>query len=337
MDVISPSATLIGTLVGQAWVESLSIQLTATDTGEPIEAVSVTTNISGQFQLTGITPGTYDIFIDGEQTLPILLENIEIVEGDNIYPIDPPPVKGDIDDNHVIDTDDVSILAIFMNQDKDFNPAADLNKSGAVEIADFALLQKNFLQRWPPVARAANRGIRSLATQQLTADVAFEDDVIHARAGHIMSIPVYIDPSGGEVSGVTTHFEYNPAELEVVDITLTSHMPQVFTNRVDAEEGRILVTGGNLFELQKERFLFMSLTVRLLEGVEETTITPLTDQFPNTNVVGPAGGILNNAQSVTVKPAKTVFLPLIGDGFTQEGYESLTETLSQLFLPIVTQ
>ncbi len=104
--------------------------------------LSGTTNGEGNFEITGVTPGTYTFRADAVGYLPAVCTGAPVVA-----PLtELAPVKllaGDVDGNGVIDiTDAVAIGTAFGNAAS--NPAADLNDDGAVNVLDLILLAVNF-------------------------------------------------------------------------------------------------------------------------------------------------------------------------------------------------
>jgi len=101
---------------------------------------AVTTDTSGNFNITGLTPGTYNILVKGAHTLANL-RSTTLVSGANAVSFGTLK-EGDANSDNCVTIADFSILA------SGFFPAyearADFNQDSYVNLADFALLRENF-------------------------------------------------------------------------------------------------------------------------------------------------------------------------------------------------
>lgn len=109
---------------------------------------SITTAIvdsAGNFELTGLTPGTYDIALKHPQYLQVL-ETVTLSEGGNNIDFGI-LLAGDVDNNNLVNLPDFSLLGTAFGTtsgDQDYNELADFTGDDIVNLADFSLLAGNF-------------------------------------------------------------------------------------------------------------------------------------------------------------------------------------------------
>lgn len=139
----TPSCTLRGTVTLQrpdkpapdpSWV----VQLTVTvGTSQYVTF----TDERGNFTLSGLTPGVYNIRVKGSHTLSNFRSNVTLNTGWN--EVDFGMLKeGDANNDNCVSIIDFSILANgFFPR---FDPRADFNHDGVVNIIDFSLFRGNF-------------------------------------------------------------------------------------------------------------------------------------------------------------------------------------------------
>ncbi len=102
---------------------------------------SVTTDQWGNFALSSLTSGTYDIRVKNNHTLRNVRSGVTLAAGTNTIHFGT-LVEGDANDDNYVNINDFSILSTG------FSPAydarADFNEDGVVNINDFSLLAANF-------------------------------------------------------------------------------------------------------------------------------------------------------------------------------------------------
>jgi hypothetical protein len=134
-------ATLQGTVTLQgrpdppaaAWVVALTVKIGDTN-------YAATTDSSGQFTISGLAPGTYDICVKNSHTLSARTTGVVLVAGTNVVNLGTLR-EGDANNNDFININDFSILAsVFLTSD----PQADFNQDGVVNLGDFVLLRDNY-------------------------------------------------------------------------------------------------------------------------------------------------------------------------------------------------
>jgi dienelactone hydrolase len=138
-----PACTLVGSVALQrpgrpAPDPSWSVLLTVTIGGQ---RYVVSTDTSGNFELAGLTPGTYDIHVKGTHTLANLRSSVTLLPGSNTAAFGTLR-EGDSNDDNCVAITDFSILASAFSPQ--YDPRADFNMDGYVSILDFSMLRENF-------------------------------------------------------------------------------------------------------------------------------------------------------------------------------------------------
>lgn len=107
----------------------------------------VTTDQSGQFELDGLTPGDYRLWVKGSHTLTVS-QAVTVIAGTNSVSVGTLR-EGDTDDNNLVNLTDFSLLATTFGKqtgDAGYDGRADFNGDEIVNLTDFSLLATNFGQ-----------------------------------------------------------------------------------------------------------------------------------------------------------------------------------------------
>jgi len=122
-----------------AWSVSLVFELWSGDQLVSGPA-TLTTDDSGEFVLSNLAPGLYDLRIKNSHTLANLKRAILLMPGLNAVSLGT-LLEGDANDDNVIDIVDFSLLrAVFGTG----NMSADFNQDGIVDVFDFSLFRSHF-------------------------------------------------------------------------------------------------------------------------------------------------------------------------------------------------
>lgn len=116
-------------------------------TNTVVNTITTTADANGDFAITGITPGTYDIAVKPTYFLQVM-ENVTLSAGSNSISFGM-CMGGDADDNNQIDLSDYSILSTaFYTQTADpgYAPGADFDGNGQIDLSDYSVLSTNFYQ-----------------------------------------------------------------------------------------------------------------------------------------------------------------------------------------------
>jgi hypothetical protein len=134
------------------------------------------------------------------------------------------------------------------------------------------------------------------------------------EVGDVVSLTLEIDPQGQPVNGAMVHLSFNPALIEVVEVNLTDYLPLVLEGPViDNQQGEVRFAAGILGQTISEPFTVATLSVKVKGETTGTTITPV-DLFTTTDVSGPPGSVLAEAQGITLRTTSgenSLYLPVI--------------------------
>jgi hypothetical protein len=328
--IITPAATLQGTVDLQgrpakpdpSWAIPLTVTLTPVGSS-PVQTFPTTTDTSGVFTLTVITPGQYDVRVKGNHTLRNLAQSVDLVSGDNAYFLGT-LLEGDVE---VATTFNQVVLADFGLFSGSFNKCAgeagfvanaDLDESGCVALPDFGLLSGNFNKEGDIIVTATpSASLTSLRATDGQALLAFNADELTVVADEVVSLRVEVDPRGAQVNGAMVHLHFDPTLVEVVDVRLTNQLPFVLAEPwIDNQQGVVRFGAGMLGQTISERFSVASLSVKVKATTAGTSITPVVDIFPASDVSGPEGSVLAETKGITLKTEAgtgtehTIFLPI---------------------------
>jgi pimeloyl-ACP methyl ester carboxylesterase len=115
------------------WVAALTVKIGSTN-------YAATTDSSGYFTITGLTPGTYDICVKSSHTLSTRTAGVVLVTGTNAVDLGTLR-EGDANNDDLVNISDFSILAsVFLTSDS----RADFNQDGIVNLGDFTLLRDHY-------------------------------------------------------------------------------------------------------------------------------------------------------------------------------------------------
>ncbi|MBC7947533.1 MAG: DUF4082 domain-containing protein [Chitinophagaceae bacterium] len=148
------TSTLIGQVALQGrpvapnarWVIPVKVELYATGSPTPIAVFNTNTNNSGQFVVTGIPIGTYNIRVKSPHTLARIKLNQTIVTGGNSIDFGT-LLEGDANDDNEVDLLDFGALLLSYNLvvgPPPYDARADFNADDEVDLLDFGLLLLNY-------------------------------------------------------------------------------------------------------------------------------------------------------------------------------------------------
>ena len=107
---------------------------------------SVTTDAEGNFEIPNLTPGNYDISVDGPRVLRNVSTNVTLSAPETT--VDFGELReGGVDDDGDVDMDDYDLLQTSfgeMTGDEGYNDNANFDRNNIVDITDFSLLRRNF-------------------------------------------------------------------------------------------------------------------------------------------------------------------------------------------------
>lgn len=122
------------------------VQLRNAGSTDPIHTVTLNLDNNGNYTLTDVPNGNYDLAFKGSHWLRKVARNI-LVNGANVSGVNVSLTNGDIDgDNEVALFDFGQLVSAFgsMPGDSNWNPDADLDGDNEVTLFDFGVLVRNF-------------------------------------------------------------------------------------------------------------------------------------------------------------------------------------------------
>jgi hypothetical protein len=151
IDVPQVTGDLNGTLTLQGRTDHsspLTVELFASgQTTTPAYTFTPSSDASGNFSVSGIAPGTYEVAVKADYYLQTV-ETITIATGANAGGFGE-QLAGDANDDNLVSLLDFSLLAAAFNSlapNAPYDIRADFNGDGLVNALDFSLLATNYLQ-----------------------------------------------------------------------------------------------------------------------------------------------------------------------------------------------
>ncbi|MCD4673626.1 MAG: hypothetical protein K8R77_13265, partial [Anaerolineaceae bacterium] len=130
------------------WVTTITIQLVSTTGIEPIEAetFNATTDTNGQFTLTDLVAGEYNLLVKPAGALQKTFQAVELQSGENLIDFGG-FVFGDANGDNFVNATDFSLLSAAYSAcqgDPQYNMAVNFNGDDCVTAADFSLLSVSY-------------------------------------------------------------------------------------------------------------------------------------------------------------------------------------------------
>ncbi|MEW5956201.1 MAG: choice-of-anchor Q domain-containing protein [Chloroflexota bacterium] len=331
--IITPGSALRGMVDMQGrrakpsppWAIPLTVWLTPPGVSAPAHTFNIVTNQNGEFilGLGDIVPGLYDIRLKGNHTLRNLVPNVNLVSDDNHYSFET-LLEGDVETvdtfNQILQPDADVLIGSFnrCQGETGFALNADLDESGCVLLPDFGLLSGNFGREGDVIITPTIALLSEvLQPSDSGALLTFNAEEMAVAVNEVVTLMVEIDPNGQPVNSGMVHLRFDPALVEVVDVTFTDHLPLVLAGpSVDNQQGEVLFAAGILGQTLTEKFPIAALSLKVKDVTAGTPITPI-DVFTTTDVSGPQGSVLVTVKGITLKAEapeqseNTIYLPVI--------------------------
>ncbi len=306
---INSSVTLEGRAAppNSQWITDVRISLTPTGEITPVYTSTLTTDMNGQFNLSGIIPGAYTARIKNRHTLQNILP-VTLQAGNNF--VDFGTLReGDANDDNFVGLVDFSILASTFNRCQGmvgYDNRPDFNQDHCVVLTDFSMLAKNF-------GAAGASDARQLASPNPTLPVnllivpAAQTTLI----GKIFTVTLQVQAGASQVDGAGAYLNFDPAVLHVVSLIPGSKLPLVLASSFDNAAGNVDFAAGNLTPPQPSGTIDLVTIIFSARAESNNTALQFNRALPRlTDVTLNGASILGNAVngSVTVKKSQ-IFLP----------------------------
>lgn len=319
----TPTATINGSVTLERGTKtppdpSFSVPLTVTlhtpGNPTPLYTYNPTTDQSGNFTITDIPPGSYDVRVKNRHTLQNVSRSdcpVTLVAGANAVNMGT-LWEGDAnDDNRVNSSDFIILRNTYLKQQGDpgYDGRADFNEDQRVNSSDFILLRNHYLQDGP---RVVNMGgcPGSLVVQSATTPVSTQGDgtitfvptETTVIAGQEFVLDISVDTGSQDAVAADVFVDFDPAYLEVTGIEDGSPL-QVIVKQYDNEAGSLKIGAVTLGEPANGGFTVarLHLRARAQTAVDGTVISFSRDE-PRRTVVKNASDedILATVESGTV-------------------------------------
>lgn len=306
---------------------SWSVPLTVMVGGTPH---AVTTDQSGNFTLSGLTPGTYDISVKNPHTLRNIKTGVTLAAG-TTHPLGfGTLLEGDASDDNCVNIIDFSILKTGFIPG--YDARADFNQDGYVNISDFSLLKLNFgLCGDVPVGGSgggapAQQAVRT-ETAAGTVQVSIKPVSSLVIEDQVFAVDIQVAADGQPVDGVEVHLDFDPLYLEVVNtdgdpagaIESGGALDVLLRNYANNVDGEIDFAAGT-FSTMPPSGSFALATIRfkaLRPTGENSTHLAFITQLPRkTDVTHAGGSVLAGTTSgsmtiSTVGRKYSIYLPFV--------------------------
>jgi hypothetical protein len=265
-----------------------SVPLTVTVGGVPYV---VTTDESGNFSVTGLLAGIYDISVKNAHTLSNVRYNYTLVNGVNTISMGEMK-EGDASGDDRVNSSDFLLLrsSYFKTVGQPgFVDGADFNEDDVVNSSDFLLLRTNYFQNGPivlsgqpPTASksssqaairpgvAAQSATSSLSMTQPSAralaavTIAISPQLTTVNVGDSFDLDVWIDAGAEEVAAADVYLDFDPNVLEVIEIRDGQGL-SIFARLHDNATGIVDIGAGNLGAPVTGSFVLATLHMRAKE------------------------------------------------------------------------
>ncbi|MBL7743632.1 MAG: DUF4082 domain-containing protein [Chitinophagaceae bacterium] len=151
-----PTTTITGTVTLQGrpaspnaqWIVPIKVELYVTGNSTPVATYNTTTDNTGQFTITGLPVGTFNVKVKSSHTLARVKTGQVLVTGGNAISFGT-LLEGDANNDNYVTAIDFSVLLNSYNKtigDPGYDARADFNNDGFVTAIDFSLLLANYNQ-----------------------------------------------------------------------------------------------------------------------------------------------------------------------------------------------
>jgi len=248
---------------GPTW----SVPLTVTVGGTPYAA---TTDQWGQFTVSGLAPGMYDITVKNSHTLSNIRRNYTLGVGANVVYMGELK-EGDASCDDRVDSSDFLLLrgSYFKSAGQPgFVDGADFNEDGTVNSSDFLLLRANYFESGPIALSGGQGAAKALTSQAPTTSavsIAIEPQSTAVDVGGRFNLDVWIDAGSAELAAADVYIDFDPSLLEVVQV-VGGPVLAMLAEQHDNSEGRVAIGAGTLGAPATGSFVLASLRFEVKAG-----------------------------------------------------------------------
>jgi hypothetical protein len=284
---------------------------------------SATTDQSGNFTVTGLTAGTYNIRVKNSHTLANLKSAVTLVPGTNSISFGT-LLEGDANDDNCVNITDFSVLrGGFV---PGYDARADFNQDGFVNITDFSLLKSNFATCGdiPVAGPPESAGAQEAGTAESadgTVQVSIEPASSSVSTDEVFAVNIQLAAGAQLVDGAEVHLDFDPTYLQVVDgsgnptaeIEPGTALDVALLNGVDNAQGQIDYAAGTFGGAPSGTFVLATVRFKALRGTGGTSVTFVDRGGSPTNVTYAGESVLGGTNDglVRIGGQFQLFLPVI--------------------------
>ena len=231
----------------------LTVTLYTTGTTSLVGTFPANLDASGQFTISGLLSGTYDVKVKNSHSLSNLRAGVVITSSPASADLGTLR-EGDVNNDDRVNMADYVILATAYGKSvgqPGYDARADFNGNGAVNMADYVLLATSYGRQGPIVLASASRSLSGLERAE-GVPMLIEPATGDVWLGEVFTVSIKINAGSQPVAGAVANVGYDPGLLRVVDadghetdrITAGSALLQVMANAADNSLGRITYQAG---------------------------------------------------------------------------------------------
>ena len=256
------------------WIVPLTVILTLPGETTPIFSFTPTTDTSGQFTLSEITPGTYDVWIKNSHTLRNITP-VTILAGMNVFDFGTLK-EGDANDDNFVALVDFSILANTFSKcmgANGYDERADFNEDNCISMLDFSLLANNFGQGGALNGSSPESTSAVLKKSQDDVLILVNPSQMMVQAGDTFTVTIQVQSGRQLIDAVQANLDFDPKYLKVVSISPnTSKLPLVLVNQYDNSLGTVDYTSGTLSNFPGDTIDLVTIEFMAVQDIPETSL-----------------------------------------------------------------
>jgi len=223
------------------------------DENTPVYSFTPTAESDGVMNISGIEPGTYDIYVKRAQYLSRVKTDEVLSAGANSVQFTGTTdwlLAGDANDDNLASAVDFSILVQTFNKsegEEGYDGRPDFNGDGVVSALDYSLFVLNFNVGGETPANALQTvEIRQEAPTPNSGDLLLEWERERTQPGTMITAQLLLASGAQPVDAVQTILGFDPEVLELVEIQWNDAFDITLREDYDNTEGRIRLAAGSL-------------------------------------------------------------------------------------------
>ncbi len=260
-----------------SWSIPLTVSLTLPGQGAPAYQYNPTTDLSGVFTVTEINPDAYTVLVKNSHTLQNA-KPVTLTAGTNV--VDFGALReGDANDDNFVTLLDFSVLVTTFGKGQGmpgYDDRADFNEDDFVTVLDFSLLATNFGQSGDTLGGSLLRlrpAPQSLSAEELKRDgIRQSNQVVLAvvpqrttcSVDNLFDVELQVQAGTQLVDGAAAYIDFDPAVMQVAQITPGFALPIVLESGYDNSRGELNFVAGTFTKFPAGTFTLATVTFRAI-------------------------------------------------------------------------